>query len=228
MTRKVVVCRPMTVAVGVDPGSSQGAIAVVVTDEGGRPRVAMLEEWRKDKRKRPRGRFRLWQGGDLGEWSEREEPVAHPDRVVFRVGKRAKHLAMDEGLDLRAGVEDIQIYGPPRAGLMGLASSAGGHEALLRMVLECHVVRPRERQWVKQTADVPGRARKAMTRKFLTSAYLGEACIGPTFVVDWRCRLQGATPTEHAVDAIGVALFAAGAQLVTPQERENNDKATED
>lgn len=228
MTKRVAVCRPCSVAVGIDPGPSQGGIAVVSTDESGQPRVELLEEWRKDKRKKPRARFRLWQGAEGRAWSEREEGAAHPDRVVLRVSRFARELAGETGRDLMAGVEDIQIYGPPRAGLMGLASSAGGHEALVRMVLECSVVRPRERQWVKQTADVPSRARKAMTRQLLTAAYLGEPVSGSSFIVDWRARVEGATPSEHAVDALGVALFALGAQLVTPQRRENNDRTAED
>ena len=226
MTRRVVLCRPLTVAVGVDPGPSQGGVAVVATDAQGCPTVVHLEEWRKDKRKRPRARYRVWYLAHDG-WVERDGGLAHPDRSVVALAQIANSIADTSGWQLAGAVENIQMFGPPRAGLLKLASSAGGHEALLRRVLGVDIVRPAERVWVRQVAAVPSRARKAQTRKLLTAAYEGRACVDGLPVVDWRCRFDGATPSEHAVDALGIALYAAGAQLVTPQERQH-DKAAED
>lgn len=220
MARRVVVCDPNVVAVGVDPGPSQGGVAVITTDDQGRPSLFSLEEWRKDKRKQPRARFRLWLATASDEWVERDKGIAHPDRCVWQAGEAAKGLQHFNGLTPVGAVENIQMFGPPRAGLLRLASSAGGHEALLRRVLGVNIGRPAERVWVRQVAGVPNKARKAQTRKFLTAAYLGEPCPDRLPVVDWRCRCGSATPSEHAIDALGVALWAAGAQLVTPQERQ--------
>lgn len=224
--RKVIVCRPHVLAVGVDPGPSMGAVAVVATLDSGRPWVVTVQEWRKDKRKQPRNRYRLWSGGHRELWQESDLGTSHPDRVVARIAHEAAQMAEAAGWELVGGVENIQMHGPPRAGLLNLASAAGGNEALLRHIMEAPVCRPSERVWVKQVAAVPSRMRKAQTRQSLRAAY--EATARDEMVVDWRLRFEGATPSEHGLDAIGVALYAAGAQLVTPQRRENNDRTAED
>ena len=218
---RIVVCEPNMLAVGIDPGPSSGAIAVVRTDSNGWPTLLEVSEWRRDKRKRAKGKFRVWRAAPDRVWSEMDEPLQHPDDLVMSTAGKVRRYP-ERGNTIVAAVENIQIYGPGIAGLMQLASSAGGHEALLRLCLHVEVLRPSERVWVKQVAAVPGRARKALTRKILTSCYDGTVYIDGLPVVDWRCRLEGATPKEHAIDAVGIALYAAGARVVTPQRRDNN------
>lgn len=223
-SRTIVVCEPNVVAVGIDPGPSAGAVAVIRTDNSGKPEILELQEWRRDKRKRARGKFRVWRATSAQPWSETDEPLDHPDSLVVRLARYAAAERL-HGESMSAAVENIQIYGPGIAGLMQLASSAGGHAALLRHVLEIDVQRPPERVWVRKVAAVPGRARKALTRRILTSCYEAAAFLDGVTVVEWRCRVDGPTPKEHAIDALGIALYAAGARVTHQQRRENSARS---
>ena len=212
---RVLVCgRTRAVAVGVDPGQSTGAVAVVTTDDEGRPSVAGLWSWAKDRRKAATAALRTWRHD--GEHWQPGDAFQRPDPILLNAAALAKWLEELEELEPVAAVEAIQWHGMARAGVLDLAAQAGASEALLRFQMQCDVQRPPERSWVKQVAGVERRTRKADTRKQIRACY--EAAEGAA--VHWRCRLPGATPDEHALDAIGLALYALQASTLAPQEKQ--------
>ena len=213
-------CQPNVWAVSGDPGPSYGAAALIRTDHDGRARPVRVVGWARDKRKQPRNVFR-WV-----EWTpeglvEVERGARDPLYVVSAIVGEGVAKSQESKQPLSCAVEAIQSHGPPRRGLLDLAASAGAAAGLCLMDTGNQAHRPPERQWVRQVAAVPSRTRKKETRQMLACALQNEPRDSDGLRVSWGFVVDCSTITEHMMDAIGIALFAADGHLCQPQERQH-------
>jgi len=193
---RIVRCRPNQLAVGIDPGASTGGVAVVATDDLGAPRLVSAASWIRRRRK----------AGDVyavqSVTSSGYECAYYVDALARLLPENCSAVAL-EGLFMPRG---------PSKGMLALAEAAGAAQAAVWLRYGVMPLRPRYYEWASSVADVSRGMRAKACAAELRRSWLDEH--GATA---WRLRLdKHADPTEHAVDAIGLALYAAGGAVDAP------------
>lgn len=191
-----VVCKPNAFVVGVDPGEVAGAVAVIATDDHGAPRLVRSASWRKMRRKSgDRWRITNAQNRDAYE-------VNHYASELARLFPDAVSAWSVEGL-----------FNAHRRGLLTLAESAGVALGIGWNRYGVAPVRPLYRDWTKRMVRMPAGTRSREANVLVRSAYGGAFTkLRPAAVVDWSIGVG--SPSVHEVDAVGLALYAAGGRLV--------------
>lgn len=193
MGGQFVQCRPNQHVVGIDPGHLAGAIVVLSTDDEGRPRLVASRSWHRLRRKSGD----VWRVLSMMDGKAREVP--HWIEVVRATMPAATSVIALEGLF---------VPNRPARGLLALAEAAGVVAGMAYGRGE--LIRPRYQQWVKQVSGLkPGQKRK------VCSSWLHDCYYETGRAPRWGVKRRGMTSaTEHEVDAVGLALFAAGGTVV--------------
>jgi len=187
-------CKPGQLVVGIDPGEAAGAVVVLSTDDHGRPRLVRTASWHKLRRK----------AGPVWRVSSCLRPDVH-EVPHFQECLRSVVPAAASAV----AVEGLFVPNRPAKGLLVLAEAAGVALGVVRHLALPEPLRPRFYDWAQRVTGLPRGSRRKAAEDWIARAWeeTGQD-------VAWGLRGPAVSDaTGHEVDAMGIALYAAGGQL---------------
>ena len=190
-------CDPDLLVVGIDPGEVTGAVVVLRTDSQGHPEILRAVSWKRLRRKAGA----VWRLSSC--LSDTVDTVDHYQTAIRSALPESCHAVAVEGLFVPRG---------PSKGLLALAEATGVALGAVRSEFRPEPLRPRYYDWASQVAALPRGTRRQDAEAWLWSCWKGRGH-GPG--PDWGVSdVAVSVPSSHEVDAVGLALYAAGAVVV--------------